>query len=450
MDGFEEFARATLRRYGVALAYPDFRTMWLANLSAQAAAWALIVSRGWLVFDMTHSSWMVGLVTFAAMAPLLFMPIVAGVLADRMDRRTLLGSTYFVNMVVTLALGVLAEAGVLNEWWVLALTIVNGMARAAQQSTSQALAASLVPPEKLLNALSLTAATQHMSKLVGPGLVTPVLGYLGAGPAFLVCGLLYGVGWWQIQGIQTASTGGIRKGEPFVESFTAGVRYIWSQPLIRMVLAMVFFHCGLTMAFESLIPNFYAQQLHQATSVVVGAPLPHQHDAPAVAFNTEATGFATLLMGVGLGALIGSVVVGGIESSLARGRLYLVMGVLSGLGQVLFSFAPTVELAFAAAAIMGASQAAFMTMGQALMQALAGNEFRGRVASMNLLVLGGVMSIMNLANGALGTVFPAAAILLVTGLLFVGVMLVSVAFATPRRVYRDGMPSRPPVAAAAG
>src|SRR5262249_7343091 len=93
---------------------------------------------------------------------------------------------------------------------------------------------------------------------------------------------------------------------------------------------------------------------------------------------------------------------------------------------------------------------AFMTMGQALMQALATNEFRGRVASMNMLVLGGVMSVMNLANGALGTVFPAAAILLVTGLLFVGVMLVSVAFTTPRRVYRNGMPSRRPVPAAAG
>src|SRR5262249_8514851 len=143
MDGFEEFARATLRRYGVALAYPDFRTMWLANLSAQAAAWALIVSRGWLVFDMTHSSWMVGLVTFAAMAPLLFMPIVAGVLADRMDRRTLLGSTYFVNMVITLALAALAEAGVLNQSWARALTVVNRMARAAPQPTTPALPPSL-------------------------------------------------------------------------------------------------------------------------------------------------------------------------------------------------------------------------------------------------------------------------------------------------------------------
>src|SRR6185295_16991982 len=149
------------------------------------------------------------------------------------------------------ALGALAEAGLLNTWWVLGLTLVNRMARATQQSTSQALAASLVPPDKVLNALSLTSATQHMARLIGPGVVVPVLGFVGAGPAFLICGLLYGLGWWQIQRVRTVSTGGIRKGEPFVESFTAGVRYMWSQPLIRMVLAMVFFHCGLTMGFEA-------------------------------------------------------------------------------------------------------------------------------------------------------------------------------------------------------
>src|SRR5205823_2687544 len=102
-------------------------------------------------------------------------------------------------------------------------------------------------------------------------------------------------------------------------------------------------------------------------------------------FNSSATGFATLMTAVGFGALFGSVLIGGIESSLARGRLYLAMGVLSGVGLVLLAVAPNLAVALVAAAIIGGSQAAFMTMGQALMQALAANEFRGRIASMNLL-----------------------------------------------------------------
>jgi MFS family permease len=445
MSSVRSFGNAVFGRYVAALEFPEFRTMWFAHLAAQAAGWALIVARGWYVFDLTQSSLVVGLVTFAATAPMMIMPPIAGVLADRFDRRTLLASTYIINMGLTLVLALLAAFGALNEWLVLLLTVANGFARATQQSTSQALAANLVPPHRLLNALSLTAATQHMAKLIGPGLVAPILGLLGVAPAFFLCAALYGFGWVQILHVKTRSTGGVKRGDSFVKSFTAGIGYAWHQPLIRMVLVMVFFHCGIAMAFESLLPAYYADQFGEARPAAASAPAHHDHDAPAVqatGANTQATGYATLMIAVGVGALIGSVFIGGIESSLVRGRLYLLMGVLSGLGLVALAVAPSLAVAWVAAAIIGGSQASFMTIGQALMQSLAANEYRGRLASLNLFSFGGIMAVMNLGNGALGTQFSPASILLVDGLLFAGVMLVSLVFATPRRVYVNGMPAR--------
>jgi MFS family permease len=445
MTGLNRLARLVFGRYVAALEFPEFRTMWLAHLAAQAAGWALIVARGWFIFDLTGSSFVVGLVTFAAMMPMMLMPPIAGVLADRLDRRTLLASTYAINMVITLILAILALVGALNESLVVLLTLANGLARATQQSTSQALAANLVPSHRLLNALSLTAATQHMAKLVGPGLVAPVLGLLGVAPAFFLCAGLYGLGWVQILQVRTRSTGGVKRGDSFAASFTAGIAYAWHQPLIRMVLVMVFFHCGLAMALESLLPAYYAEQFGGERPAAPSVPAHHDHDAPAVAAaaaSGDATGFATLMTAIGLGALIGSVFIGGIESSLARGRLYLVTGVMSGVGMLLLALAPSVPIALLAAAIIGGSQAAFMTMGQALMQSLAANEFRGRLASLNLLSFGGIMAVMNLGNGALGTHFSPASILLVEGVLFIGVMLVSLSFTTPRRIYLAGMPER--------
>jgi hypothetical protein len=291
-----------------------------------------------------------------------------------------------------------------------------------------------------------------MAKLVGPGLVAPVLGFLGVGPAFLLCAALYGLGWVQLRGVRTRSTGGVRRGDSFVGSFLAGIRYAWHERLIRMVLVMVFFHCGLAMAFESLLPTYYAEQLGGARIVAPSGLAHHDHDAPAPApvdASGEAIGFAILMTAVGFGALFGSVLIGGVQGSLTRGRLYLVMGVLSGLGLVLLAVAPSLPIALVAAAIIGGSQAAFMTMGQALMQSLASNEFRGRIASMNLLSFGGIMAVMSLINGALGTQIPAAAILLADGVLFMAVMLVSLAFATPRGVYVAGMPARSPTPAEA-
>ncbi|MPZ15057.1 MAG: MFS transporter [Chloroflexi bacterium] len=401
------------------------RLMWLANLSAQAAAWGLIVSRGWLVFDMTGSSMDVGIVTFAAMVPLVFVPPIAGVLADRVDRRTLLGSTYALNMAQNLVLGLLAGTGTIEEWHVVTLSFINGIARAAQQSTSQALAANLVPPERLLNALSLTGATQHGARLVGPALVTPLLAVFGAPAAFFLCTSLYGVGWWLIGRIESLAVGGGRRDESLLVSFVAGLRYAWAEPLIKMMILLVMFHCGLTMAFESLLPNFALQR--------VGA---------------GSTGFSTLMIGVGIGGLVGSISIGGVTEPRTRGRLYLALGLLSGLGQAGLSFATGMPLAFLAVVIMGASQAAFMTMSQSTIQALGLNEYRGRLASLNTFSLGGIMSLMNLANGFLGTSLPASVILLSNGLLFAAIMAVSFASAVARMAYREGLPvaTRPRVA----
>src|SRR5687768_984097 len=147
-------------RFFAALEYPEFRKLWYANASAQAAAWALIVTRGWLVFERTESSFWVGATTFAAMGPQFIVPPIAGVLADRVDKRTILAWTYAVNLAHNVALFALAIFGVLDIWMLVVLSVVNGVARATQMPTSQAMAASLVPREKLLNALSLNASTQ--------------------------------------------------------------------------------------------------------------------------------------------------------------------------------------------------------------------------------------------------------------------------------------------------
>jgi MFS family permease len=377
------------------------------------------------------------------MAPQLVMPPIAGVLADRMSRRNLMAGTYAVNLFVNLLLAVLAGTGLVQEWQIILLSILNGAARATQMSTSQALAANLVPRERLLNALALNSSTQHASRLVGPGLATPLLGFFGAPAAFAMCTALYGVGWVLMMQIKTPTAQGNPAREGFIDSFTDGLLYAWGQPYIRMVLAMVFFHCGLTMAFESLLPNFTHQQLSAAVSGA--APAIHAHGEAT--FNADATAFSTLMMGIGLGAFVGGLLVGGIQSSLTRGRLYFVFGIFSGLSQLLLAVSPNLAFAFGASALMGASQAAMMTMGQATMQALAADEYRGRIASLNTLILGGVMSLMNLANGYFGMYFGAATILFAEGLLFVAIMLLTLALVIPRTVYVQGLPTRPVAAA---
>lgn len=421
MSKLPRFAASTAARYFGSLEHRDFRTMWLASLSAQAAAWALIVARGWLVFDMTDSSMSVGLVTFAAMAPLFFVPPFAGVLADRFDRRTILLWTYAVNFLHNLILALLVLADLGQTWPIVLLSLVNGSARAVQLPTSQALAANLVPRQALLNALSLNAATLHGSRLVGPAIVTPALAILGAPFALFLCTALYALGFYQITRIKTRSRGAAAAGESILQNFVAGLRYVNAQPLLRTILLLVILHCGLTMAFESLLPRVAQKELGAGPG-----------------------GFGTLMMGVGAGALVGSFLIGGTTDSLLRGRLFLVTGVLSGVGQMGLAFAPNMAAALGATALMGASQAAFMTLSQATTQSLAADEFRARVASINTFSLGGMMSVMNLANGTLAEHVSVAGLLLLQGSLFAAIMVGAVAAPTPRRVYTRGLPATAP------
>jgi MFS family permease len=332
-----------------------------------------------------------------------------------MDRRTILSWTYAVNGVQTGLLALLVLAGVLEIWMLIALSVVNGISRSAQMPTSQAFAASLVPRERLLNALSLNASTQHGSRLIGPGFVTPLLVLAGEPTgyvlAFAMCAAFYCIGWSKIQGIaprapERAVT------ESFFANFVGGLTYVYSRPVLRFMLILVFLHCGLTMAFESLLPTFSVQRL-----------------------GASEGGFGTLIMGVGAGAFIASIFVSGIETTKARGNALIAMGILSGLGQVMLSFTTTLVMATGAAVIMGGAEAAFMTMGQAVTQSIASDEFRGRVASINAFSLGGIMATMNLMNGTLADEVGAQALLFTHGFIFVSIMVVSLFMFTGRRVY---------------
>ena len=133
-------------RFLLALQYEDYRTLWTANVCAGAAAWALIVARGWLAFQITDSSLWVGLVTFGAMAPRFFATPIIGFLADRIDRQTLLSWTYFFNFSHNVLLAALVMFGLAGPWLLVILALTNGTLRAGQMTTTQSLVPNLLPP----------------------------------------------------------------------------------------------------------------------------------------------------------------------------------------------------------------------------------------------------------------------------------------------------------------
>jgi MFS family permease len=404
--------KGILHRYGVALQYRDFRWIWLGSLGGQSAYWALIVARGIFVFDETGDSALVGVTTFVAMAPRFLFPPLAGYLADRFERRSVLAAAYGFQFSHAVVLTALALAGLLEVWHVVVLAALNGSFRTFQMTATQTLIPNVVPREHWLNAIAMNQVSLQGSRLVGPGLIVPALLLLDVSIAFLVSTTFYVVGIAAILAIRTRSTGELTRGSQIGASLQAALGYAWSDRQLRALFILIALHCSITMSFESMLPAL-AQDLHG---------------------DTKATGY--LMMGVGAGALVGIVGIAGVRSAVGRGRLLLITGAVSGASMLTLAASSNTAMALLGTAAMGGSQAAFMALGGAMVQSLAPDGMRGRITGLNQINIGGTMALMNLVNAFAADRFGAPNVLLVLGVGFSVITAASLAYGTLRGIYR--------------
>ena len=405
-------------RFLGALQHQDYRRLWTANVCAGAAHWALIVARGWLVLELSDSSAMVGLVTFSAMIPRVFVAPFAGLLADRMDRRSILAWTFGVSIGFNLILATLAISGVIQVWHLAVLSFVNGIFRGAQMPANSALLPNLVPREYLPNAVALNSGTQHVSRLLGPMLIAPLMLTVGSAWAFLFCTTFYALGLSQVLRIRISSRGVVRFEQGLVRNMAAGVVYVYHHPLLLSLFMLVALHCSLTMAFESMLPLLARDTL-----------------------GMGGEGFTYIMMAVGSGALISVLSLAAVRSESVRGRLLMIMGVASGIAPLGLGLAPNLPLALLAAMGMGASQAGFMIIFHTIVQSIVPDSIRGRIAALRNMHISGLMAGFNLANGSLAEVYSPGWILGVSGAAFMVIMAFSFLLMPLRRLYAAGVPA---------
>ncbi len=394
--------------------------MWLAEGAGESAAWALVTARGWLAFTLAGdnpNSW-VGLVTFMTMIPYVLVPFLTGLLADRIVRRDLLAWGFVINILQTLALALLVLTNVIEMWHLVFLALVNGCARAVEFSAAESMAANLVPKEHLINAYSLLSAVFYATRLLGPGIIAPLMSVLDPGWIFIICTNAYLLGLYLVLNIRTKSTGVVEPTKSALYNIFSGLRYTYVNSILRSIILLVLFHCALTMSFESLLPVISDTQLGEGGG-----------------------GVAYLNMAVGLGALLVSIGIAPVRGEGLRGRLLLTLGIASALSPLILAVAPSLAIGMLATTGIGASQAGFMIIASSMIQSVVPDGLRGRVTSIYLLHAGGIMSFANFANGSLADVFEPGWILAISGLSFIGVILISAFRATARSIYITGVPA---------
>jgi len=381
----------------------NFRIFFLGQAVSLLGTWMQIVAVSWLAYRLTSSPFMLGCVAFASQIPSLFLAPVAGVVADRYDRRNLLIVAQALSMVQAVILTVLVLTGTVTIVHILFLSLLLGIINAFEMTIRQSFLIELVEDKSdLSNAIALNSLMFNGSRLAGPAMAGILIVSFGEGICFLInacsyAAVIVALGFISIKSKKLQQTSAMDMRAEFLEGF----RYALGFLPIRLLLVMIALFSIVGAALNTLLPVFVKETFH-------GGPRM----------------FGVLLTISGVGAVIGTVylaqkktIAGFVE------KIALAIAVM-GLGLLVFSATKIYWVASAAAFVIGLAMMVGIGGGNMVLQTLVHDDKRGRVMSLYAVALMGAAPLGSLGAGIFAAKLGADAALAVASIFcFVGAYL---------------------------
>lgn len=223
-----------------AFRHRNFRILYPANAASNIGGWVQRIAQDWLVLELTGSGFYLGLVTALQFAPVWFVSLPGGALADRFNKRKVLIATNAAAGLTSLILGLLVVTNTVQIWHVMVLAFALGLADATDKPVRQSFVSEMVGVTDMPNAVSLNSANFNLGRLIGPALSGLLIAAFGTGPAFLINATTYV--------IVISVMANIRESELFREpripgptTIREGLRYVMARPDLFVVMSVIFF-----------------------------------------------------------------------------------------------------------------------------------------------------------------------------------------------------------------
>ena len=376
---------------------PGYTWLWLSNVCGSAGRWALVLVLSLQLLLTTHSSFWVGCGLFLTQGPVVLLAPFSGVLADRLDRRTLNVASSTLSAAVAALFAGLTWSGRLTLPSMLALSFLHGTSFVFQLTSRSTLVPSLVHPKDLLSGVSLFQVGTQGAQFLGPAIAAPLLVRGGPAAAWILCTSLYAC-----SAALSMPVGAVRakaSSEPRGSGLGASLTYLRLRPLAWTAIWAVSLHCALTMGYQGMLPMFVSVDLRAADAA-----------------------YGALLASIGLGAVLGSMALARFSAPEYRPALFVFSLVGSGLALSVMGAAPSVPLAVISGFFVGGTQAMFMSMALALIQGSVEDEFRGRATSLYQMITTAPMAVFGWGMGGLADITEPRPLMVVSGIGFVIVM----------------------------
>jgi predicted MFS family arabinose efflux permease len=397
---------STFRRVFKAFDYRDFRLMWIGACTSSVGTWMQIVAQGWLIYRLSHSSFLLGLDQFLAGIPIFLFSLIGGVVADRTERRKILIVSQYIQMASAAILTALVATGLVHVWHILCLSFVSGLAQAFGGPAYQALIPTLVEREDMPNAIALNSIQFNLAVTIGPALAGITLGRLGEKWCFGLNAVSFVAPIIALSMLSARYLPEATK-ESMLSSLKQGIRFIWQHGSMVGLIALAFAMTFLSMPMRTYMPVFVKDIFHRGPET-----------------------YGNLLSLMGVGSICGSLGVASLGNITKKGRFSLSMLMVLGAAIAMFSFSKLLPLSYSMLIVVGASMMAVFATLTSLVQLIITNEMRGRVMSVYNCAFRGGMPMGNLVTGWLVPAFTAPVVLGVNGFLLI---LVALYFLTMQR-----------------
>lgn len=373
----------------------NYRLFFAGQGLSLIGSWMTQVATIWLVYKLSTSPWLLGIVGFSSQIPsVVFLPI-AGVFVERWNRHRVIIATQVLAMIQSLALAVLTLMGTIDIWHLILLSLFQGTINAFDAPARQAFVPEIVEKrDDLANAIALNSAMFNGARLIGPAIAGIVLATVGAGYCFLIDGLSY---------IAVICALLAMKLKPHVvalnikgnslQRLKEGFVYTFSFPPIRAIILLLSIVSFMGMQYTVLVPIF-------ATKVLNG--------------GADALGF--LMAASGVGALVGAVYLSMRKSVVGLGKIIAYSPAIMGIGLVAFGLSRVLWFSLIMMFLVGLGFILQFASSNTLLQTIVEDDKRARVLSIYTLAFFGVIPFGNLFAGGLGNYIGAPNTVIISGI----------------------------------
>jgi Arabinose efflux permease len=390
-----------------ALSHRNYRVFWVGAFLSNCGTWMQAVAQGWLVLELTNSTFWLGLDAFMATAPGFVLTLIGGVFADLIDRRRLLIITQIIAGVSALSLAVLISTGLINRWVVLAFSFLTGSCMALASPSYLAMTYDLVGREDLANAIALNSTQFQLARVVGPTLAGFGFRLFGLAGCFYANGLSYIAVVSSLMMVrpireQTIPVAPVGTGKRTVwHDLIDGLKYVRNRPRVSSLLLLSAVHSLFSAPYFAFVP-YYARDV----------------------FRLGETGLAWMMGTSGLGAFFGALLVAYLGDFKRKGWLVLGGAFSASVCVTGFALSTNLRVSLVFLFFIGFSIVVSVATTNTLLQKLVTDQMRGRVMSMFMLSFMGTMPIGNIVAGLASKHFGTPHTLATGGLIVMTVVVI--------------------------